>query len=131
MTYEEIRLALVGRMQTFTGIEQARIEYPNPDEIFTPPATGLWCRLSIQGGFGFFAGMGAEPHARRAGNMVVQCFARQRAGTGALTRLADQISQHFQFWSEGHLECWEASLIDAGYDKDFVQFNVVVRYVAG
>ncbi|MCO8166834.1 DUF4128 domain-containing protein [Pseudomonas sp. 21LCFQ02] len=131
MTFEQIRLAIVDRMNAFQGIAQDRIEYPNPDEIFQKPSEGVWCRLSIQGGTAFFAGVGDKPHARRPGQAVIQCFDRKGVGTGAVTRLADALSDHFQFWRQGDLECWEASMHGAGESGGFIQFNVVIRYVAG
>lgn len=131
MTFEDIRLAVVRRMSTFTGIDPSRVQYPNPDELFKEPESGVWCRLNILGGTGFFAGMADRPHARRPGLIVIQCFDRVHVGTGAVTRLADALSEHFQFWSEGHLACYEASLIDAGQANGFIQFNVSIRYAAG
>lgn len=62
MTYEQIRALITARMVAFTGVEQARIDYPNQPAVFTPPATGLWCRLNIQYASAFMAGMADRPH---------------------------------------------------------------------
>ena len=54
MTLEQARQAIVGRMQSFTGIAQSKIQYPNAPN-FTVPKDGLWCRLNIIGGSSFIA----------------------------------------------------------------------------
>lgn len=138
MTFEEIRQAVVGRMVTFTGIEQSRIDYPNQSTRLTPPDSGIWCRLSVQHGTSFFTGMGDKPCTRRPGNIVIQCFAHLNAGTKELNQLTDALVDHFQYWSYEKLECWEASQIDIGNDannndsvgSEFYQINVMIRFVA-
>ena len=140
MTYEQIRVLLVGRMAAFGGIEQKLIFYPNapyPAEytdqsgIFKPPATGLWCRFNVQHGTAFMAGMADKPYTRKPGRVSIQCFTRARTGTKALTELADQLEAHFGYWSSGHLECLEASQVDAGEFEGFYQINVSIRFRAG
>ncbi|VCX09989.1 hypothetical protein BANRA_04033 [Acinetobacter baumannii] len=49
MTLEQTRQAIIDRMQSFTGIAQERIQYPNAPD-FTVPTKGVWCRLTIAGG---------------------------------------------------------------------------------
>lgn len=138
MTFEEIRQTIVGRMVTFTGIEQSRIDYPNQPQRFTPPESGLWCRLSIQHGTSFFTGVGDKPCTRRPGLIVIQCFAYLQKGTKDLNQLTDNLVNHFQYWSFGKLECWEASQTTVGSDatagdtagSGFYQINVSIRFVA-
>ncbi|WP_447077611.1 hypothetical protein [Shewanella algae] len=138
MTFEEIRQTIVGRMVTFTGIEQSRIEYPNQPQRFDPPETGLWCRLGIQHGTSFFSGVGDKPCTRKPGLIVIQCFARLQTGTRALNELASALEVHFAYWSQGKFECWEASQLDIGSDatagdtagSGFYQINVNIRFVA-
>ncbi|MEI2416217.1 phage tail terminator-like protein [Orrella sp. JC864] len=131
MTYEEIRQAIVGRMAAFSGLEQSRIAYPNHPGIFAPPDEGLWCRLSIQPGPAFMAGMADRPYTRKPGLIVVQCFARERTGIKPLTELADALEVHFAYWRHGELECLEASHVDVGPADGFYQQNVRVAYRAG
>lgn len=140
MTYEQIRLSIIGRMVAFQGIEQKRIFYPNaqyPAEntdnsgIFKPPATGLWCRLHIGYATAFMAGMADRPHTRKPGIVTVQCFARVRTGIKGLNELADALEAHFAYWSSGDLECMEASQVDAGEFEGFYQINVNIRFRAG
>ncbi|QUN70181.1 MULTISPECIES: phage tail terminator-like protein [Pseudomonas] len=140
MTYEQIRQAVVARMVSFTGIEQARILYPNAQipstsqdtsGAFKPPATGLWCRLHIGHATAFMAGMADRPHTRKPGIITVQCFARLQAGIKGLNELADALEAHFAYWSTGDLECIETSQVDAGEFEGFYQINVNTRFRAG
>ncbi|RBB99674.1 hypothetical protein C3E97_020610 [Pseudomonas sp. MWU12-2115] len=131
MTFEQIRALITARMVAFTGIEQARIDYPNQPEMFTPPATGLWCRLNIQYASAFMAGMADRPHTRKPGQISIQCFARERTGTKAINELADALEAHFAYWQSGDLECMEASQVVAGEFEGFYQTNVNIRFRAG
>lgn len=131
MTYEEIRVIITARMVAFTGIEQARIDYPNQPQVFTPPDTGLWCRPNIQYASAFMAGMADRPYTRKPGQISIQCFARERTGTRAITELADSLEAHFAYWMSGDLECLEASQIIAGEFEGFYQVNVNIRFRAG
>jgi len=131
MTFEQIRALITGRMVAFAGIDQARIDYPNQPTVFTPPETGLWCRLNIQYASAFMAGMADRPHTRKPGQISIQCFARERTGTKAVTELADALEAHFAYWMSGDLECMEASQVVAGEFEGFYQINVNIRFRAG
>lgn len=143
MTFEQIRTAIMARMAAFNATPQPVIDYPNQSQAgggaFIPPASGLWCRLSILHGQSFMAGMAAQPYTRKPGRIVIQCFARERTGTGDLTALADKLETHFAYWSSGDLECLEASQVNVGAGDTagrpegtgFYQVNVVVRFLAG
>ncbi len=166
MTNEEIRRTIVGRMATFQGLPQDRIVYPNQPGIYSPPPglkgyadesgapyvnaagaryvsndpdPGLWCRLNINPAPAFMAGMADRPYTRKPGLIVIQCFGRIRSGVRALSELADALEAHFAYWSNGDLECLEASHIDVGGSESvgnpagtgFYQMNVVVSYRAG
>lgn len=131
MTFEQIRALITARMVAFTGIDQERIDYPNQPEVFTPPATGLWCRLNIQYASAFMAGMADRPHTRKPGQISIQCFARERTGTKAINELADALEAHFAYWQSGDLECMEASQVVAGEFEGFYQINVNIRFRAG
>ncbi|VCY90043.1 hypothetical protein BANRA_03600 [Acinetobacter baumannii] len=79
MTLEQTRQAIIDRMQSFTGIAQERIQYPNAPG-FTVPKEGLWCRLTIAGGPSFISGIADKPCTRRTGNIMIQCFDRLHVG---------------------------------------------------
>lgn len=140
MTYDQIRELIISRTADFTGIERERIFHENapyPVEnqdtsgIFKPPASGLWCRLSIQHASAFMAGMANKPYTRKPGQISIQCFARARTGIKAVNQLADAFEAHFGYWSSGDLECMEASQVVAGEFEGFYQINVNIRFLAG
>lgn len=128
MTLEQTRQAIIDRMQSFTGIAQDRIQYPNAPG-FTVPKEGLWCRLTIAGGSSFTSGIADKPCTRRVGNIVVQCFARHHTGEKALTELSDALLAHYEYYSVDHLECLQGQSINAGKDADFIQYNVSISYL--
>lgn len=127
MTLEQTRQVIVDRMQSFTGIAQDRIQYPNAPG-FTVPKEGLWCRLTIAGGPSFISGIADKPCARRTGNIMVQCFGRLHTGEKALTILSDALLAHFEYYSIDHLECLQGQSIFVGQDADFIHYNVSIGY---
>lgn len=127
MTLEQTRQAIIDRMQSFTGIDQARIQYPNAPE-FNVPENGLWCRLTIAGGSSFISGIADKPCTRRTGNIMIQCFARHHTGEKGLTELSDSLLAHFEHFSFDDLECLNGQSIKVGKDSDFVQYNVTIGF---
>lgn len=128
MTLEQTRQAIIDRMQSFTGIAQDRIQYPNAPG-FKVPQEGPWCRLKIAGGASFTSGVADKPCTRRTGNIMIQCFDRLHTGVKALTVLSDALLAHFEYYSIDDLECLNGESIDAGKDADFIQYNVSISYL--
>jgi len=133
--FETVRKTLTARMKEFAGIEQARIEYANAEYpnggVFKPPATGVWCAFEIEYATAGFAGMADKPHYRRPGQVVIQCFCRRSVGLSEINKLADSLSDHFQSWQSGHIECLDASQHVVGDFESYYQINVNVRFRAG
>lgn len=127
MTLEQTRQAIIDRMQSFTGIAQNRIQYPNAPG-FTVPKEGLWCRLTIAGGPSFVTGIADNPCTRRTGNIMIQCFDRLHTGEKALTILSDALLTHFEYFFFDDLECLNGQSINAGKDADFVQYNLTIGF---
>ncbi|MDV7579263.1 hypothetical protein R4795_03375 [Acinetobacter baumannii] len=127
MTLEETRQAIIDRMQSFTGIAQDRIQYPNLPG-FKVPKEGIWCRLTIAGGPSFTSGIADKPCTRRTGNIMIQCFDRLHTGEKALTILGDALLAHFEYFSFDDLECLNGQYINVGKDVDFVQHNVFIGF---
>jgi len=129
MTYEQLRATIIGRMMTFDGIEQDRIDYQTLTR-FIVPADGLWCRLSIETAKPIVSGL-CQPHARIPGNIVIQCFDRaiSQTPTLALVKLADDLAAHFQFWSVSGLQCREAHMVVIGQSDAFCHANVQVYFL--
>lgn len=133
MKFEKIRAALLGRMLEFSGIEQERIDYQNPEPSprFETPEKGIWCRPTILYGESHMAGMADRPYTRKPGLFVIQCFARDREPDVPLLVLADSLEAHFAYWMDGDLECLEASIANVGLSGGFRQINVRVPFRAG
>lgn len=131
MTYEQIRVLITARMAAFTGLDQARIGYPNQHTVFNPPATGAWCLLNVQYATAFMAGMADRPYTRKPGQISIQCFVRTQTGTKALNQLADALEAHFGYWQSSDLECMEASQVVVGEFEGFYQINVNIRFRGG
>ena len=135
VAYETVRAALTARMSAFTGIDQTKIEYANnpvPNgSAFVPPTSGVWCAFEIQYATAFFAGMADIPQYRRPGQVVIQCFCYKGKGLSAINKLADSLSDQFQAWSSGDIECMEASQVVVGDYESFYQINVNIRFRAG
>lgn len=135
VAFETVRVTFTGRMASFSGISQDRVEYANSPSVngsaFVPPATGLWCAFEILYATSFFSGMADKPNYRRPGQVVIQCFCRKGAGLSAINKLADALSDHFQAWSSGDIECSEVSQNVVGDFEDYYQINVTVRFRAG
>lgn len=127
MTLEQARQTIVERLQSFDGIAQERIQYPNAPE-FKVPENGLWCRLTILGGQSFIAGLADQPKTRRTGNIIIQCFARPNTGEKAITELSDKLLAHFEYFSFQNLECLQGQSVYIGRDNDFIQYNVAISY---
>ncbi|MCG5256903.1 hypothetical protein [Acinetobacter pittii] len=127
MTLEQTRQAIIDRMQSFMGISQDRIQYPNAPG-FTVPTKGLWCRLTIAGGPSFIAGLSDQPTTRRTGNIMIQCFDRLHTGEKALTILGDALLAHFEYFGIEHLECLQGQSVYTGKDADFIQYNVTIGF---
>lgn len=127
MTLEQTRQAIISRMQSFTGIAQDRIQYPNAPG-FKVPKDGVWCRLTIAGGPSFTSGIDDKPCTRRTGNIMIQCFDRLHTGEKAITELSDALLAHFEYFSIDHLECLQGQAINAGKDSEFIQYNVSVQF---
>ncbi|MFL9542684.1 hypothetical protein ACKESD_12225 [Acinetobacter baumannii] len=127
MNLEQTRQAIIDRMQSFTGIAQERIQYPNAPD-FTVPTKGVWCRLTIAGGPSFISGIADKPCTRRTGNIMIQCFDRLHVGEKALTVLGDALLAHFEYFSIEHLEFLNGESTYAGKDADFIQYNVTIVY---
>lgn len=127
MTLEEARQAIILRLTTFTGITQDRVQYPNSPN-FTVPTTGLWCRVTINYGPSFIAGLGNGLCYRDVGQIAIQCFGRKNTGEKALTQLADYWRDHLREMAISHLEIPMVHAPRRSEDNDFVQYLVLADF---
>lgn len=134
MTFEQIRAVIIGRMQQWAGIPADAIDYPNnPQGPFSSAGKPIWARLADVPGLSSTPEVGNGPSVRRTGIVIVQLFVPSNKGTLAITKAADTLVQHFEYYSapEGPFDFFEASPQVIGDDgKNWYQVNVRVPYRA-
>lgn len=131
MTFEQIRNIVITRMTQWTGIPASSVDYPNPPQPFNPAGKTIWARLADIPGLSSTPEVGLSPCVRRTGIIIVQLFVPSYKGTLAITRAADTLVQHFEFFSEGGFDCFAASSAVIGDDGNgWYQVNIQVPYRA-
>lgn len=134
MTFEQIRAIVIGRMQQWAGIPASAVDYPNnPQGSFDPSGKPIWARLADVPGLSSAPEVGIGPCVRRTGIIMVQLFVPSNKGTLAITKAADTLVQHFEFYSDptGPFECYAASANTIGDDgHGWYQVNVSIPYRA-
>jgi len=140
MTNTEGLQAILMRVGTFTGMPEKYIQLANNElyegQPFEAPEKELWAKITVSNAGKFISGIGNKPCTRTTGIVFIQLFAPLNSGTYELSLLADKWVEHMEFYSIGHLEMMEASIIDAGHtsvignpsDLSFYQYNVNVAY---
>lgn len=133
MTFEQIRSIVITRMTQWTGILAANVDYPNNSQPFDPAGKAIWARLSDIPGLSSAPEVGIGPCVRRTGMIVIQLFVPTYKGTLAITRAADTLVQHFQFYSDpsGPFDCFAVSANVIGDDGNgWYQINLQIPYRA-
>lgn len=133
MTFEQIRAIVIGRMQQWSGIPAGAVDYPNNSAPFDPAGKPIWARLADVPGLSSAPEIGIGPCVRRTGIIIVQLFVPSYKGTLAITRAADTLVEHFQFYSDptGPFECYAASASTIGDDgHGWYQVNLSIPYLA-
>lgn len=133
MTFEQIRAVVIGRMQQWAGIPAANVDYPNNAAPFDPAGKTIWARLADIPGLSSTPEVGNGPSVRRTGLLVIQLFVPTYKGTLAITKAADTLAQHFEYYSapEGPLDFFAASANVIGDDGNgWYQVNISVPYRA-
>lgn len=133
MTFEQIRAVVIGRMQQWAGIPAANVDYPNNAAPFDPAGKTIWARLADIPGLSSTPEVGNGPSVRRTGALVIQLFVPTYKGTLAITKAADTLVQHFEYYSapEGPLDFFAVSPNVIGDDGNgWYQVNVSIPYRA-
>ncbi|AVD89657.1 MULTISPECIES: phage tail terminator-like protein [Pseudomonas] len=134
MTFEQIRAVIIGRMQQWAGIPADAIDYPNnPQGPFSPAGKPIWARLADVPGLSSTPEVGNGPSVRRTGIVIVQLFVPSNKGNLAITKAADTLVQHFEYYSapEGPLDFFAASPSVVGDEGNgWYQVNVSIPYRA-
>lgn len=130
MTFEEVRQLIATKMVGWSGLTADRVTYEN--KTFTPPATGVWARVTIQNADSIIACLADVPHTRDLGAIVIQLFDRQGAGTAAINTAADSLRTWLQYYKVSNLELLQGSKQTIGVDSNgFYQINVRFEFRAG
>jgi hypothetical protein len=133
MTFEQIRAVIIGRMQDWAGIPSANIDYPNNSQPFDTAGKSIWARLTDIPGLSSAPEIGIGPCVRRTGIVIIQLFVPSYSGTLAITKAADTLVEHFQFYTvpEEPLDFFAASASVIGDDgNNWYQVNIQIPYRA-
>ena len=133
MTFEQIRGIVIGRMTEWAGIPASSVDYPNAPEPFDPIGKTIWARLADVPGLSSTPEVGIGPCVRRTGIIVIQLFVPTYKGTLAITKAADTLVEHFEYYSDpsGPFDCFAASAQVVGDDGlGWYQVNVRIPYRA-
>lgn len=134
MTFEQIRDVIISRMTAWTGIPADDVDYPNNLKgPFNPVGKSIWARLADIAAPSSTPEIGNGPCVRRSGLIMIQLFVPSNKGTLTITRAADTLVEHFQFYTDpAHpFECFAVSMNTLGDDgRGWYQVNLAVPYRA-
>lgn len=129
MTLTEIRNAVIKRMTAQTAIASEDVRYPN-DKTYDPSGKSIWARLTNIPGMAAANEIGAGPVVQRTGIVIIQIFVPAGSGSLLITQTADKLRELFEFQSDGRLDYFSVSAIDAGESDGWAQYNLQIPYRA-
>lgn len=129
MTLTEIRNAVISRMTAQTAIASGDVRYPN-DKTYDPTGKSIWARLTNIPGLAGANEIGDGPVVHRTGMVIIQIFVPAGSGSLLITQTADKIRELFEFQSEGRLDYFSVSAVDAGETDGWAQMNLQIPYRA-
>jgi hypothetical protein len=129
MTLTEIRAAIISRMTAQTAIASADVRYPN-DKTYDPSGKTIWARLTNLPGMAGSNEIGNGPVVHRTGLAVIQLFVPAGSGSLLITKTADQLRELFEFKTDGSLDYFAVSAVDAGETDGWAQYNLQIPYRA-
>lgn len=129
MTLTEIRNAIISRMTAQTAIASEDVSYPN-GATFDPSGKSIWARLTNIPGMAAANEIGAGPVVQRTGIAVIQIFVPSGSGSLLLTQTADKLRELFEFQTDGRLDYFAVSAVDAGETDGWAQMNIQIPYRA-
>ncbi|WP_343463476.1 phage tail terminator-like protein [Pantoea sp.] len=129
MTLTEIRNAIISRMTAQTAIASEDVSYPN-GPTYDPSGKSIWARLTNIPGMAAANEIGAGPVVQRTGIAVIQIFVPAGSGSLLITQTADKLRELFEFETDGRLDYFAVSAIDAGETDGWAQMNIQIPYRA-
>ncbi len=129
MTLTEIRNAVITRMTAQTAIASEDVRYPN-DKTYDPSGKAIWARLTNIPGMAAANEIGAGPVVQRTGMIIIQIFVPAGSGSLLITQTADKLRELFEFQTDGRLDYYSVSAVDAGETDGWAQMNIQIPYRA-
>lgn len=129
MTLTEIRNAVITRMTAQTAIAAGDVRYPN-DKTYNPSGKSIWARLTNIPGMAGANEIGNGPVVHRTGIVIIQIFVPVNTGSLLITQTADKLRELFEFRSDGRLDYFAVSAVDAGESDGWAQMNIQIPYRA-
>jgi hypothetical protein len=129
MTLTEIRNAIISRMTAQTAIASEDVSYPN-GPTYDPSGKSIWARLTNIPGMAAANEIGAGPVVQRTGIAVIQIFVPAGSGSLLITQTADKLRELFEFETDGRLDYFAVSAVDAGETDGWSQMNIQIPYRA-
>ena len=129
-TNSQARKAINDKIKSFDGINKNRIQWTNQKD-FTPPSSGLWCRVTIQYSDSISSGLNLGQCERDFGIVSIQCFARKGTGDLDLIDLADKWREHFRGFTDGHLQAYKTNAptdVSNELNTDFISTLVRIEF---
>ncbi|PWW10406.1 phage tail terminator-like protein [Pantoea sp. AG702] len=129
MTLTEIRNAIISRMTAQTAIASEDVSYPN-GPTYDPSGKSIWARLTNIPDMAAANEIGAGPVVQRTGIAVIQIFVPAGSGSLLITQTADKLRELFEFETDGRLDYFAVSAVDAGEADGWAQMNIQIPYRA-
>ncbi|MDN4134061.1 phage tail terminator-like protein [Pantoea ananatis] len=129
MTLTEIRNTIISRMTAQTAIASEDVSYPN-GPTYDPSGKSIWARLTNIPGMAAANEIGAGPVVQRTGIAVIQIFVPAGSGSLLITQTADKLRELFEFETDGRLDYFAVSAVDAGEADGWAQMNIQIPYRA-
>lgn len=129
MTLTDIRNAVITRMTTQTALDKDAVTWPN-DKPFNPSGRALWARLTNIPGLAGANEIGNGLVVHRTGIVIIQLFVPTGTGSLRITETADKLRELFEFQTDGRLDYFAVSAIEAGETDGWAQMNLSIPYRA-
>lgn len=129
MTLTDIRNAVITRMTTQAVLDKDAVTWPN-NKSFDPSGRALWARLTNIPGLADATEIGNGPVVHRTGIVIIQLFVPTGTGSLCITETADKLRELFEFQTDGKLDYFAVSAIEAGETDGWAQLNLSIPYRA-
>lgn len=132
MDFEQIRLAVEGRLYSWDGVPVAYDNAPaGPSVTEAQNNKDPWVRCVVQHGDSQTTSVGSGPKVRRTGLVMCQVFTDRKVSSKPAMDIASSLASHLEYYQDGKFLMRAASVNRIGDDgQGFYQINVTVPFVA-